>query len=141
MGPWVALAALAGFFVWASAQDGGLSGVFERFGDWVEGRLDDVTGSAEVGEAVEYLNGVYRDTGSYPQLSSEEMREIEEVQLAGLDLRRCSPHHMVVSAFTARGTVSYLLVGGDDWGRVEGKHPCPADVLAPSPWTVPPPEP
>jgi hypothetical protein len=137
--PLVALLALGGFAVWGARQEGGVSGVFERFGDWIEGRVDDVTGSSDIAAAVDYLNEQYRVSGTYPRLSAEDMRAVDEVELTGLELVRCTPNHMVVTGFTARGTVSYLIVAGDDWGKVQGRQACPTNLLEPAPWTVPPP--
>jgi hypothetical protein len=141
--PWSFVFAIlfAAVVLWAQTQDGGIKGVVERFNDSVDQRLDDITGSSSIDNAVDYLNERYRKDGVYPTLTEQDMRYIEGVEFAGLDLIVCSPHHMVVSAFTARGTQTHLLVTGDSWGKVKGRQPCPSDLFEPTPWTVPAPEP
>jgi hypothetical protein len=141
--PWgfVLAVVFAALVLWGQMQEGGVRGVVERFTDSIDRRLDDITGSSAIDNAIEYMNERYRKDGVYPTLTEQDMREIQGVEFAGLDLIVCSPSHMVVSAFTARGTQTYLLVTGDSWGKVRGRQPCPSDLFQPTPWTVPPPEP
>lgn len=136
-GPLVLLVVFGGLMLWASRQDGGVGGTFERMGDYVEGRLDDFTENADAEAAIEYLNERYTSEGAYPRLNASTIGEIDALGVAGLDVATCSRHHVVVESLTARGTVSHLLVAGEAWGRVQGAQPCPADLSNPAPWTVP----
>lgn len=137
LGPLLLLAFFGCFMFWASRQEGGVGGTFERFGDYVDGRIDDFTENADADAAIDYLNDRYVSEGVYPELDDVTIEEIDALGVAGLDIATCSRHHVIVESLTARGTMSHLLVAGERWGRVQGSQSCPADLSDPSPWRVP----
>jgi hypothetical protein len=123
---------------WASRQHGGVEGTFQRAIDSVRNAVVDVTDNGNVSGAVKYLQHRYERDGRYPQLSESQLAEVRDADFTGVDYTWCAPEVAIVGSFTARGTVSRLLVRGGDWGTVPGAQGCPSTLLHPTPWTVPP---
>ncbi len=125
------------FLLWANAQEGGISGTFERATEWVQERVDDVTGSARADAAVDELNSIYQVEGAYPTATGPAALDILDSNFTGMKVVRCSDHHLILSALSAGGTESHLLVTGDSWGKVDGEQSCPMDLFVPDPWLLP----
>jgi hypothetical protein len=126
---------LLGWLAWASTTPGGVNARFEDIGDKLQGVVDDATTDPGLKRAASYYNDRFARDASYPRLSDEQLREDPEAGWGmGVDVEWCSSNAIVIHSLTGRGTISRLLVSGDDLGDVPGKIPCPTDLINPLPW-------
>jgi hypothetical protein len=123
--------------VWASRQNGGIDGTVSRAENRVRSTLDNATSSGDVKAVVDWLQLQYHQTGAYPSMSQGDQDAHRDPSFSGIDYLKCSSSVAIVSAFTAGGTVSQLLVNGGSWGKVDGVQRCPTNLGDPAPWTVP----
>jgi hypothetical protein len=129
-----ALLAVGGVALWASGTDGGLPARAGDLWDWVQGEVDAATADPQLRRAEEVMDAWYERTGSYPDRSDFDPDDPTYELPVGLSISYCGPRHVVLSALTARGTVSRLLVDGQRVGDVTGAPDCPPDPDAPAPW-------
>jgi hypothetical protein len=126
---------LIGGLVWAATTPGGVMARRDDILDVVQGVIDDATTDPGLKRAASYYNDRYARDASYPNLSDEEVREDPEAGWGiGVEVEWCSSNAIVLHSLTGRGTISRLLVSGDDLGDVPGKVLCPADLVNPLPW-------
>ena len=125
---WLVAVALVAWFVWATQQPGGVSGTVNGFIEQVRGGVQRASAGPDVRRAASYFNNQYAQTGTYPQLTEEQMTA------AGVgidvDVANCGGQAVVLQTLT----VSRLLLAGQDLGEVGGRLPCPTDLRHPSPW-------
>jgi hypothetical protein len=122
------LLAVGAWGVWANGRPGGVSGTINGWIDNVRGDVQDVGTGQDMHNAVKYFQGQYKQTGSYPTASEDQL------SAAGISIDllvvNCSANVVVLQTLT----VSHLLAAGDDHGEVAGKQGCPADPNNPAPW-------
>jgi hypothetical protein len=127
--------ALVCWLVWAATTPGGVSARLESISDRIEGLLDDATTDPGLKRAATFYNDQYERTGSYPQLSQTEIDDDPDAGWGvGVTVEWCSRDAIVLHSLTGRGTISRLLVQGQDLGDVAQKQSCPADLTNPAPW-------
>ena len=134
----VVLVALLAWVGWAYTTPGGPSA---RINDWIDQTRGDVAAvSAGPGlrQTASYFDQLYATERSYPNLSDTALQEDPNAGFGlGMRFMWCSGQAVVLQAPTAGGSVSRLLLSGDDLGEVSGARTCPADLAKPSPWKLP----
>jgi hypothetical protein len=126
---------LLGWLVWAMTTPGGVSARIEDSSDTIRGWLWDATTDPGLKRAANYYNTRFRAEGSYPQMTAEEIREDPNAGWGiGVEVNWCSNQAIVLQSLTGHGTISRLLVAGQDLGDVEGEVGCPTDLANPTPW-------
>jgi hypothetical protein len=129
---------LLGWLAWAATTPGGVQARIEGISDRLQGAVDDATTNSGLHKASEYFNDRYEAAGAYPDLSEEELREDPSAEFGfGVDVKWCGAHAIVLQSMSGRGTISRLLLSGEDLGDVSGAQQCPTDLTVPAPWTVP----
>jgi hypothetical protein len=119
---------LVAWFVWATQQPGGVSGTLNGFIEHVRGGVEGASAGPDMRRAASYFNDQYAQSGSYPQLSEEQMTAAG----IGIDIEvvSCGGQAVVLQTLT----LSRLLLAGQDLGERSGRHPCPTDLRNPTPW-------
>jgi hypothetical protein len=126
---------LLGWLLWAATTPGGIDARLHGISETLQGLLDDATTDPGLKRAARYYNDQYAQLGSYPMLSDEQIRDDPNAGWGiGVDVEWCSRDAIVISSLTGRGTISRLLLDGEDLGDVPGKQACPTDYSAPLPW-------
>jgi hypothetical protein len=129
----VLLLALVGWCAWAYQRPGGISGTINGWVAHVRGDVGAISADPDLGRGANYYNSQYASTRSYPQLSDDDL-----ATNAGIGIRAdwCSAQAVVLQGSSGGGTVSRLLLYGQDLGNVNGKQPCPASLTDPAPWKL-----
>ena len=105
-------------------------------GSSISGGVSKLTESGELGDATKTFNDWHEQQGQYPNYTQSELLERSDVAWgAGMDVTWCTPRDVVLTSFTASGTVSRLLIDGKKVGDLHGRVPCPVDLVNPLPWT------
>ena len=132
------IVALGAWLVWAATTDGGIAARVDDIGDKLRGVVENATTDPGLRRAATYYNRRYEQAGSYPRLSEDEIREDPDAGFGiGVEVEWCSGEAIVLHSLTGRGTISRLLVGGQDLGDVPGRTACPTDLSNPEPWRYP----
>jgi hypothetical protein len=129
--------ALVGWLVWAATTPGGVSARLEDYSDKIQNLVNDATTDPGLKRAAIYYNDRYENEGAYPQVSDAELRDDPDAGFGvGVTTRWCSRDAIVLQSLTGGGTISRLLLQGQDYGDVHGKQDCPVDLTNPLPWKV-----
>jgi hypothetical protein len=130
----LALAA-GGALLWASNSPGGLRGRVFGIESSIKGAVSSVTQNRQLEGATKTFNGWYQQQGQYPRYSQSELDQRTDASWGtGMGVSWCTPRDIVLTSFTASGTVSRLLIDGKTVGDVPGRVACPADLVNPVPW-------
>jgi hypothetical protein len=129
---------VVGGLAWASLSPGGLRARLSGVDSSISGTVADLTQSRSVDQASKMFNAWYAQQGSYPNYTQSQLDEMGNADWSeGMNVSWCTPRDVVLSAFTASGTVSRLLIDGKVIGNVDGHVACPADLDDPVPWKLP----
>jgi hypothetical protein len=127
---------IVGWLVWAATTPGGVSARIDGISDTIQGWVDNATTDPGLKRAATYYNDRYAREGSYPKLSEEDVRDDPDAGWGvGVEVEWCSNQAIVLQSLTGGGSISRLLMSGEDRGDVHGSHACPADLTNPLPWT------
>jgi hypothetical protein len=128
---------LVGWLVWAATTPGGVGARIEGISDRIERLVTDATTDPGLKRAANYYNERYAREGSYPQLGEAELRDDPDAGWGiGVTTEWCSSNAMVLTSLTGGGTISRLLLNGEDFGDVHSKAGCPSDPTNPLPWNA-----
>jgi len=133
---WIVALALAAWLGWAYTTPGGPSA---RIGGWIDhtrGVVADASVNPDVRRSAAYFNGLYASQGSYPSLSDSAIQASPGFGLSET-LVYCGPQAIVLQSLTSGGSISRLLLAGQDLGNVNGTRGCPSNLLQPAPWKLP----
>ncbi len=120
---------------WASLSPGGLRARLSGVDSSVSGAVSDLTQSRSIDQASKMFNTWYTQRGAYPNYTQSQLDETANADWSeGMNVTWCTPRDIVLTGFTASGTVSRLLVDGRVVGDLDGQVPCPADLTNPVPW-------
>lgn len=126
---------LVGWLLWAATTPGGVSGRLQDISDKIQNVVNDATTDPGLKRAAQYYNARYERDGSYPALSEEDLRDDPDAGFGvGVTVHWCNPQAMVLESLTGSGTISRLILEGQDYGDVHGKADCPANLSDPLPW-------
>jgi hypothetical protein len=126
---------LLGWMLWAATTPGGISARVHGISETLQGLLYDATTDPGLKRASNYYNEQYVQVGSYPALTDDQIRDDPNAGWGiGVDVEWCSRRAIVIRSLTGRGTISRLLLDGQDLGDVPGQQACPADYTNPDPW-------
>jgi hypothetical protein len=126
---------LVGWLAWAATTPGGVSARLEGISDKLQSLVDDATTDPGLKRAATYYNDRYQRDGAYPRLSEQDLRDDPDAGWGvGVETEWCSNNAIVLRSLTGGGTISRLLLSGNDLGDVHGQHHCPADLSDPLPW-------
>jgi hypothetical protein len=118
-------------------QPGGVSGQVNKWIDKARGDVESASANPDLRRASEYFNRQYDAGGVYPNMSEEQIRDDPTAGFGiGVDVFWCGPQAMVLQSLTGSGTVSRLLLEGNDRGDVAGRNGCPTDLTKPAPWKI-----
>ena len=88
--------------------------------------------------AANYYNQRYTQEGAYPKVVAADLRDDPDAGWGvGVTTKWCSNEAIVLQSLTGGGTISRLLLAGEDYGDVHGKEACPVDLTNPLPWEKP----
>jgi hypothetical protein len=126
---------IVGWLVWAATTPGGVSARLESISDRIEGLVTDATTDPGLKRAANFYNEQYAREREYPQMSEADLRDDPDAGWGvGVTTKWCNKHAMVLESLTGSGTISRLLLNGEDYGDVHGKADCPTDLSNPLPW-------
>jgi hypothetical protein len=131
--------AAVGFFAWAqiapeSAANHDIAGVIAKAKSAVENASTDPS----LKRAALYYDQQYEVTGSYPVLSEDAQHDDPNTNFGvGVTVLWCTRNAVVLQSMTGAGSLSRLLLNGNEVGDVLGEHQCPADLSNPLPWKLP----
>jgi hypothetical protein len=132
------LLALLAWVGWAYTTPGGPSA---RINDWIDQTRGDVAAASAgpgLRQTATYFNQLYATQGSYPNMSDTTIQQDPNAGFGlGMSFTWCSGQAVMLRSPTAAGSVSRLLVAGDDLGEVNGAQGCPVNLAKPSPWKLP----
>ncbi|MGQ0824782.1 MAG: hypothetical protein ACT4OX_07120 [Actinomycetota bacterium] len=126
---------VGGWLAWAATTPGGVDARVRGASDAVRELLWDATTDPGLRRAANYYNDRYSAQAAYPRLSDEQIRSDPAADWGiGVDVEWCNNQAIVLQSLTGHGTISRLLVNGQDLGDVEGEVGCPGDLANPLPW-------
>jgi hypothetical protein len=132
---WVLALVAGGALVWVGLSPGGIGGRLSGLGSSLTGTVAELTQSRELEQATKVFNRWYREQGRYPDYTQSQLDEQTDSSWgAGMDVAWCTPRDVVLTSFTAAGTVSRLLIDGKVVGDLPGRVACPVDLVDPAPW-------
>jgi hypothetical protein len=136
--PWFRVvlgAAVLGAIGWASLSPGGLKARLGGVDKSINGTVSNLTQSRELDQASKAFDTWYTQQGSYPNYSQSQLDGMPNAGWSeGMDVSWCTPRDVVLTGFTASGTVSRLLIDGAIVGDQDGRVACPTDLVNPLPW-------
>ena len=126
---------LLGWLLWAATTPGGINARVQGISDTLQGLVDDAVTDPGLKRASTYYNEQYAQLGEYPALTEEQVRDDPNAGWGiGVEVEWCSRRAIVIRTLTGRGTISRLLLDGEDLGDVPGQQVCPGDYTNPLPW-------
>jgi hypothetical protein len=136
--PWFrvfALLAVVGALAWASLSPGGLRARLTGIDSSISGTVADLTQSRALDQSSKMFDTWYSQQGSYPDYTQSQLDEMgNPLWSVGMNVMWCTPRDIVLTGFTASGTVSRLLIDGKVIGDRDGQVGCPVDLANPAPW-------
>jgi hypothetical protein len=124
--------------MWAQLQDGGARGQIQHAIDEARGAVQKATTDPGLKQASTYFNQQYVRDGRYSELSESQQRDDASADFGvGVTIEYCNSQAVVLHSLTGAGTLSRLLLRGNDLGDQLGEHGCPPDLRTPTPWTLP----
>jgi hypothetical protein len=126
---------LLGWLGWAATTPGGVTARLQGISDKLQSLVDDATTDPGLKRAATYYNDRYEREGAYPLLTEQDLRDDPDAGWGvGVETEWCSKNAIVLKSLTGAGTISRLLLAGQDLGDVHGEQQCPADLSNPLPW-------
>jgi hypothetical protein len=125
---------LGTWFSWAAQRPGGVSGTVNSWISDVRGDVAKISADPDLARARRYFNGQHQATGVYPHLSEADLAAVGVG--VGVSVDWCNAQAVVIQGASGGGTVSRLLLSGQDLGEVPGKSTCPTDLADPAPWKI-----
>jgi hypothetical protein len=126
---------LLGWLGWAATTPGGVTARIQGISNKLQSLVDDATTDPGLKRAATYYNERYEREGAYPQLTEQDLRDDPDAGWGiGVETEWCSKEAIVLQSLTGGGTISRLLVAGQDLGDVHGEQHCPTDLSNPLPW-------
>jgi hypothetical protein len=139
--PWfrVCLAlAVVGALAWASLSPGGIRARLSGVDSSISGGVADLTQSRSLDQASKMFDTWYTQRGAYPDYTQSQLDEMANADWSeGMNVSWCTGRDIVLTGFTASGTVSRLLIDGKVIGDLDGQVQCPVDLVDPAPWKRP----
>jgi hypothetical protein len=127
--------AVVGALAWASLSPGGLRKRLTGIDSSISGTVADLTQSRSLDNASTMFDTWYTQQGQYPDYTQSQLDEMGNAGWSeGMNVVWCTPRDIVLTGFTASGTISRLLIDGKVIGDREGQVPCPVDLVEPTPW-------
>jgi hypothetical protein len=127
--------AVVGALAWASLAPGGLRKRLTGIDSSITGTVSDLTQSRSLDKASKMFDTWYTQQGRYPDYTQSQLDEMGNADWSeGMNVAWCTPRDIVLTGFTASGTVSRLLIDGKVIGDLDGQRPCPVDLVEPAPW-------
>jgi hypothetical protein len=133
---WVFVILIASWFAWAYTTPGGPSARIRGWIDHTRGVVAEASVSPDLRRNANYFNGLYATQGKYPILSDSDIQASPGFTL-NESLIYCSPRAIVLRTLSAGGSVSRLLLNGQDLGNVTNARGCPTNLRDPAPWKLP----
>lgn len=133
---WLLALALLSWLGWASTTPGGPSARIRAWIDHTRGHIAEASVNPDVHRNAEYFNGLYQAQGSYPNLSDSAIQTTPGFSLSET-LVYCGPQALVLQSLSSGGSLSRLLLAGEDLGNVPNARGCPANLEKPAPWKLP----
>ena len=129
---------LVAWLVWAATTPGGINARLQSISDRIQNVVNDATTDPGLKRAANYYNQRYTQEGAYPKVVAADLRDDPDAGWGvGVTTKWCSNEAIVRQSLTGGGTISRLLLAGEDYGDVHGKEACPADLTNPLPWEKP----
>jgi hypothetical protein len=129
---------VVGGLAWASLSPGGLRARLSGVDSSISGTVSDLTQSRSLDQASKMFNTWYTQQGAYPDYTQSQLDEMANADWSeGMNVSWCTPRDIVLTGFTASGTVSRLLIDGKVIGDLDGQVQCPVDLVDPAPWKRP----
>jgi hypothetical protein len=102
----------------------------------ITGTVSKLTANRDLEKATKTYNGWFSQLHQYPNYTQSELDEKapDGSWGAGMDVSWCTPRDVVITSFTAAGTISRLLIDGKKVGDLPGHVACPRDLVNPLPW-------
>jgi hypothetical protein len=127
--------AVVGGLAWASLSPGGLRKRLTGIDSSITGTVADLTQSRSLDQASKMFDTWFAQQGRYPDYTQSQLDESGNAGWSeGMNVSWCTPRDIVLTAFTASGTVSRLLIDGKVVGDLDGQIQCPVDLVDPAPW-------
>jgi hypothetical protein len=133
---WIFVLLAATWFGWAYTTPGGPSARIRGWIDHTRGVVADASVNPDVKRSAEYFNSLYATQGHYPNLSDSAIQASPGFGLAET-LVYCGPRAIVLQSLSSGGTLSRLLLDGNDLGNVPQTRGCPTNLSRPAPWKLP----
>jgi hypothetical protein len=133
---WILTLLLVGWLGWAYTTPGGPSARIRGWIDHTRGVVADASVNPDVRRSAQYFNNLYATQGSYPQLSDSAVQASPGFGL-NETLVYCGPRAIVLQSLSSGGSLSRLLLAGQDLGNVQGTRGCPSNLARPAPWKLP----
>jgi hypothetical protein len=132
---WLLVLLLASWFAWAYTTPGGPSARIRGWIDHTRGIVAEASVNPDLRRNAAYFNSLYAAQGRYPDLAQS---VVEGTPGFGLTetLVYCGPRAIVLQSLSSGGSLSRLLLDGNDLGNVSGTQRCPTDLANPVPWKV-----
>jgi len=123
---------------WAYTTPGGPSARIRGWIDHTRTDVADVSLGPGLHKTADYFDQLYATQGSYPHLSDTQLQQDPNAAFGiNMTYAWCGPGAVVLTSNGAGGSVSRLLLGGNDLGNVSGGYGCPANLAKPAPWKLP----
>ena len=127
---WVFALAVLSWIGWAYTTPGGPSA---RIRDWIDHTRGDIAQASvnpDLHENAIYFNGLNASQGGYPNLSDSAIQATPGFGLSET-LVWCGPHAIVLQSLSSGGSLSRLLLDGQDLGNVPnlGNFACHDDDI------------
>ena len=133
---WVLALAVLSWFGWAYTTPGGPSARIRQWIEHTRGDIADASVNPDLRTNANYFDGLYAQEGSYPNLSDSAVQTSPGFGL-NETLLWCGPRAIVLRSLSSGGSLSRLLLDGQDLGNVPNSRSCPTNLAHPSPWKLP----
>jgi hypothetical protein len=133
---WTLALALLTWIGWAYTTPGGPSARIRGWIDDTRGVVAEATANPDLIRTARYFNGLYKTQGSYPNLPKSAVESSPGFGLSDT-LLYCGPRAIVLQSLSPGGSVSRLLLDGEDLGTVPKARACPRNLSRPEPWKLP----
>ena len=109
---------LLGWLAWAATTPGGVSARLESISDRIQNLVNDATTDPGLKRAANYYNERYEQEGGYPKVVDADLRDDPDAGWGvGVTTKWCSNDAIVMQSLTGGGTISRLLLAGEDLRR------------------------
>jgi hypothetical protein len=134
----VVIVLVAGWLLWAQGHEGGARGQIEGVIDRTRDAVKEATADPGLKRAAAFFDAQHAREGRYRQLTEVEQRTNPDADWGvGVVVEWCNDQAIVLRSLTGSGTISRLLLRGEDLGDALGEHACPSNYARPVPWRLP----